>query len=137
MGNISATRIYIKVQRYTKRGPVYQARLGSTDGPVVVNSSLEPLFAASRALIVLGITGRVEMWDGELPYPRMSGDVAKLARLTVREDDKTPPTLCRWKPFLAATGKQKVAKSDPGLLEYPSRRVATNVPDRAVARGKL
>src|SRR5262245_1935592 len=130
------TRVYIKMQCYTQRGPVYQARLESPDGPLLVNTSLEPLFAASRALIALGITGKIEMWDGERPYPRMSGDISKLAKLTVREDGATPPTLCRWRPFPAARGEQKVAKHGSGVLGYPQRRLAKKPHDRAAARGE-
>ena len=125
-----------QLQRYTNRGPVYQARLDSPEGPLLVNSSLEPEFAASRVLVSRGITGRIEIWDSERPYPRTSGEIEKLAKLTVREDENTPPTLRAWMPFAVATGGPKSAKRGSGLPSTPKRRLSRNMRDRAPAKGR-
>src|SRR5262245_46803260 len=134
MSDLTMTRIYIKLQRHTNRGPVYKARLGSPEGPVLVNSSLEPIFAASRVLIGCGITGKIEMWDSVRPFPRMSGDIARLAKLTVREDSDTSPTLCRWRPFPTARGKQKAGFGMSMLLKHPRTETAKKPPDRAARK---
>jgi hypothetical protein len=89
------TKIYISKPRPGKREPVYTARLGSPNGPIIVESSGEPLLAASRAVLALGHIGRIEMWDAFLPYYRMCGDIETLAQLTLRngryEKYRPPP----------------------------------------------
>lgn len=87
-------RIYISAPRYGEREPVYTARLGSPTGPIIVESSGEPLLAASRAVLALGHVGRIEMWDAVLPTYRMYGDIEKLAQLTIRNGryEKYRPT---------------------------------------------
>jgi hypothetical protein len=58
------------------------------DGPRLLNSTKLPFLDGARALLNLGHTGALEMWDYERPYPRMRGDIEKAAKLTVREDDR-------------------------------------------------
>src|SRR5690242_10863323 len=79
----SPTRIYLELPlRYSSRGPRYSARLGRPDGELIVIDTLTPFFDSARALRPRGLTGRLEMWDSERPYPRMSGDIEALAKLT-------------------------------------------------------
>ena len=99
---LRTTRIYLDLppRLRRERSPGYTARLDSPDGPVLVEDcSSGVIYAAARALLAHGMRGRVEMWDSERPYPRLSGDIEKLAKWTIREDRKTGPKLARWKPF--------------------------------------
>jgi hypothetical protein len=79
------TRIFIDRARITARGASYEARLDSPFGPILVGLSPEPMFAACRALVAMGRSGPVEVYDAKRPFPRMSGDIATLAKLTVDE----------------------------------------------------
>jgi hypothetical protein len=92
------TRIYIDgLPRYTNRGARYVVRL--QDGPVLLTDAAEPLTDGARALVALGITGSVELWDAERPYPQISGDIERLAGITVKDDRKTSPRFAPWRPF--------------------------------------
>jgi hypothetical protein len=62
----------------------YQVTLEA--GAVLVWAARSPFYDGARALEAKGITGPFEMWDRERPYPRMLGDVATAAKLSVRED---------------------------------------------------
>ena len=55
----------------------------------------------------------------------------KVVMLTVREDRDTSPTLCRWKPFPGATGRQKPGFRTSRLLQYPRAEGAKKPQDRA------
>lgn len=83
----SDLRIYIEPRGHGARGPRYQVRMNKPDGMVIIDSTTEPLFDAARVLMSNGITGRLEMWDGTRPFPRMRGDIVKLAAKTVSEGD--------------------------------------------------
>ena len=63
-------------------------------------ASREP--TSARLLLFRGVTGRFEMWDAELPYPRMVGDIEAAAGLTVEEPDERGLQVRRWKPFPGA-----------------------------------
>lgn len=82
------TRIYINRVRITARGALYEARLDSPFGPTLIGLSPEPTLAACRALMAIGRRGHVEVWDAKRPFPRMAGDIATLAKLTVNERDR-------------------------------------------------
>jgi len=75
-------RIYIEEVKPAR----YRVRSLTPDGAVLIKSSRQPLLDACRALIEMGITGRVEMWDAVRPYARMSADIEKGAKLMCRED---------------------------------------------------
>jgi hypothetical protein len=110
----TVTRIYVECLPAGRRGLMYRARHGSPDGPVLVERSTEPLLAASRALMAMGITGAVEMWDVFRAFPRMKGDIEKLAKLTVREDKAA---FVRWKPFAVARSAEISTNAGAGLPE--------------------
>ncbi len=78
-------RAYIELRGYGARGPRYQVRMNRPDGMVIIESTTEPLFDAARALLSKGITGKLEMWDSTRAFPRMRGDIERLATLTVSE----------------------------------------------------
>ena len=116
---LPSTRVYIRELKISKRGPLYEARLGSPTGPILVESTLEPALAGSRALLARGITGRLEMWDGLRPFPRMIADIESAAALTVREDRGTSATFVRFKPLSPATGVRFSAET-PAQTSNPS-----------------
>lgn len=45
-----------------------------------------------------GHHGRLEMWDTVLPYVRLTADIDKAAKLTVREGDR-PPAFVKFESF--------------------------------------
>lgn len=106
---IEITRIFINEPRYTPECELYEVRLASLVGPVLVKATRVPLCDSARALLARGIRGRVELWDRQHPYPRMLGDIETLARLTVREDEVTSPRFVVWKPFSRSARKPKTA----------------------------
>ena len=64
---------------------VYEAHLNTPDGPVIAKSRNGIIYAAARALLAKGITGRLEQWaDGESNH-RLAGDIERLARWTLKE----------------------------------------------------
>jgi hypothetical protein len=81
-------RVYILRDRISKRGPLYTARFMSPDGEIVATNTLEPALAAARSLIARGYDpkSRLEMWDGQKPFPRLSGVLGVMARQTVKEE---------------------------------------------------
>ena len=61
-----------------------------TPGVLIVTGSTEPCLAACRALKEMGFSGRLEMWDTVLPYVRLTVDIGKAAKKTIREGDQLP-----------------------------------------------
>ena len=88
----------IYIQEIDRKGR-FRARRDSPDGPVIVVSSRQPLLDAARILKAEGATGKLEMWDVVRPYARMSGDIEKLAGLTIEETDRSGLQVRRWRPF--------------------------------------
>lgn len=88
-------RIY--VEELDRRGlfrATYRPRPGAES--VIVDSSRQPLLDAARYFKARGMTGTLEMWDDRRPYPRMSGDIDKLAGLTIKERDRSGLRVERW-----------------------------------------
>jgi hypothetical protein len=117
---MSGARIYVELLRVGARGPIYRARLGSPVGDVLVKRSTEPLLAGARVLVSQGVTGILELWDSQRPYPRLYGDIALLAKLSVKEDEKTSPTFRVWRPFPVAPSWSKSAVRAKKLALRPS-----------------
>lgn len=98
---ITPSRDSNKAPRYNSRGALYDV---TYDGRVIVTNAAEPCLAACRSLKEMGITGRLEMWDTVLPYVRLTADIDKAAKLTVREGDR-PPAFAKFESF-----SQRLAK---------------------------
>lgn len=97
---MTAARLYMEGPlRTTARGFLYAVRLGSAAGRVIVEATSEPFLAGCRWLKASGQTGKAELWDTSRPFPRMTGDIERAARLTVTETETVSATLARWKPF--------------------------------------
>lgn len=78
-------RIFIELRGYGAKGPRYRVRKNAPDGIVIIESTTEPLYDAARFLLAKGITGKVEMWDRVRAFPRMGGDIERLATMTVSD----------------------------------------------------
>lgn len=126
-----ATRLYVEGPRVTARGLTYRARIGSPSGPVIVEASSEPLLDGSRALLAKGISGPVELWDEVRPSPRLTGDIVRLASLTV---DENRGTFRRWMAFPVRRSGPKTAKRD--CRTFPYLKTETAVFDRHPYTGK-
>ena len=66
------------------------------DGKLLVDRSRDPECDAARALVAMGITGKLTMLDGKTGIPRIIIDIEKAAKLrTVEESVKG----LRFKPY--------------------------------------
>jgi len=68
----------------TNRGPLFDV---TYDGEHIARS-IQPFLDGARALTAKGLTGKLEMWDHELPHPRMRGTIEGAAKLTTFEPNK-------------------------------------------------
>jgi hypothetical protein len=59
-------------------------------GQLLVKKSRDPEFDAARALLVMGITGKLTMLDGKTGKPRTTIDIERAARLTTEEGPRGP-----------------------------------------------
>jgi hypothetical protein len=118
---MTITRIFISRVRITARGASYEARLDSPFGPILVGLSPEPMFAACRALVAMGRSRRVEVYDAKRPFPRMSGDIATLAKLTVDESRRGFRT---WTPFPVRGSGEISAGLEAGLSDAANTETA-------------
>ena len=69
-------------------------------GSILIESSRVPEFDACRALLALGITGKLEMWRPGKEWPDMQLDIEQGARLTVIETEDGGSPLRAWRPFV-------------------------------------
>jgi hypothetical protein len=70
----------------------------------------------------MGVRGQIEMWDSSRSYPRTRGDIAKLARLTVKGN--VSPRLVSWMPFPESRERPKTADQGSGVYECPNTKSA-------------
>ena len=69
------------------------------DGRLLVERSRDPEFDAARALAARGITGTLTLLDGKTGLPRLTLDIEKAAKLTVREDRRKGPLFVKYVPW--------------------------------------
>jgi hypothetical protein len=69
------------------------------DGELLVSRSTTPEFDAARALLAKGITGKLTLLDGKTGRPRLTLDIERCDKLTVREDRHRGPCFVQWKPM--------------------------------------
>jgi hypothetical protein len=113
-------RVFLQLPpRTSAKGLRYSVRLGSPHGELLVQDSLVPFCDAARVLLGRGVRGKTELWDAERPFPRMRGLIEELARLTVREDERTGPQFVLWRPFPAARERSKTADRSPKVSKHP------------------
>jgi len=68
-------------------------------GETIVSGSRIPEFDACRVLLARGLTGTLVLADAVTGKNRLSLDIERGAKLTVREDQNRAPRLAKWKPF--------------------------------------
>jgi hypothetical protein len=114
-------RVFISpVAGHCQRGPQYSV---SFEGQQIVATSVTPFLDAARALKARGLTGRLEMWDHERPYPRMRGDIEKAAGLRVKEGDESPK-FAPWVPFEGDALSRRPVSETTAIPEEAARVVA-------------
>jgi hypothetical protein len=77
---------------------------GTLDGELVLERSRDPECDLARVLLGRGITGMVDVHDGNTGKVRTQVNVEKLATCTVREDRAKGPMLVKWKPYSTVEG---------------------------------
>lgn len=113
------TRIYITCTGYGKRGPLYTARLGSAQGEVLVSNTIQPALDSARVLVRRGADplGILEMWDTDRPYPRLTGQLGRMAGQTIMErDNRSGPAFEKFKTFRDGTRRTAVATRSGGRV---------------------
>lgn len=70
------------------------------DGRILIEATRQPEFDACRALLALGITGRLETWRRNLPYRCTRLDIERAAKRTVIENANEGPRFAKWAPFV-------------------------------------
>jgi hypothetical protein len=71
----------------------------SFHGETIVSGSRTPEFDACRVLLARGLTGILILADAVTGKNRLSLDIERGAKLTVREGQNRAPRLAEWKPF--------------------------------------
>ena len=67
---------------------------------VIVSKSADPLHAACRAMMAIGLSGRVEFYrPGDLYPSLIVHDLDKAAMLRVVETEREGPVIQKWRPF--------------------------------------
>ncbi|WP_242218933.1 hypothetical protein [Shinella zoogloeoides] len=98
---ISTTKIVIKPVHLDKRGQNYSVSL---EAKTLITKTRNPTADACRRLVALGLSGRLEVWDDERPFPRMViPDISRAAKLTVAEGAAHGPRIVPYQPFLSST----------------------------------
>jgi hypothetical protein len=69
------------------------------NGETIVSNSRVPEFDACRVLLARSLTGTLVLADAVTGKNRLSLDIERGAKLTVREDQNRAPRLAKWKPF--------------------------------------
>jgi hypothetical protein len=107
-------RIWVEVLRhpdgcpkYSSRGLLYRSKLGAAEGPVLCERTFSPTLDTCRALIACGITGQFEIWHEGDRFARLTGDIANVAKLEVKEG---PVRFVWYEPLATA---QHVPESGP------------------------
>jgi hypothetical protein len=89
-------RITIEPVSLGERGRRYRVTYG---GSILIEGSRVPVLDACRALLALGITGRLEVWRPGKAWPDMQLEIEAGAKLTVIETEKEGPRFGWWRPF--------------------------------------
>lgn len=96
----SVLRIHIAPIHRTQRGQLYEVRLGSADGPLIVERSNDPEHAACRYLAGQGLKGRLEVWSTGRATPRMIiRCIERAAGKTARDDNRDGTVLAKYRPM--------------------------------------
>jgi hypothetical protein len=100
--------------KYSSRGQFYRTKLGSADGPVLCSRTITPTLDSCRALFGCGITGRFETWHESDSFVRLTGDIANVAKLEVKEG---PVRFVRYEPITTAEHVPQSRPDSPSLSD--------------------
>jgi hypothetical protein len=109
-------RIEIEPISLGDRGYRYRATYA---GDVLIESRRAVEFDACRALLAMGITGKLQVWRRGATFPAMTLDIEKAAGLTVVETETEGPRFTRWRPFSG----DRVADAPPSRAGSPSAAI--------------
>jgi hypothetical protein len=88
-------KIFIEPTKLGQKGQRYQVTF---EDEVILEDTSNPEYDACRVLLSRGITGRLETWRRNLPYPCLILDIEKAAKLTVRDNRFGVPVACKYSP---------------------------------------
>jgi len=77
------------------------------DGELIVTASADPECDLARALLMRGVTGTIALIDGKTGEHRVTVNIEKAAKLTVRDTAREGPRFVRWKPFDPGDGPHR------------------------------
>ena len=86
-------KILIEPFKAGHKGQHYQVTF---QDEVILDSTTNPELDACRVLLAKGITGRLETWRRDLPYPCMILDIEKAAKRSVRDNRFGTPVFCKF-----------------------------------------
>lgn len=93
----AALRVYIEPLSLGHRGQYYSV---SFEGQTLIAKTLRPSSDACRALVRLGCSGPLEIWDRERSYPRLVfHDLVKAAGLTISEGEHHGPRVIPYREW--------------------------------------
>jgi hypothetical protein len=87
-------------------------------GEIIVVSSRTAEMDAARVLLKRGITGLLTFLDAKTGKPRISVDIEKAAKLTIREDNRGMG-FAPWKPFPTTAVRPRTAEEPPVVPTMP------------------
>jgi hypothetical protein len=82
-------------------------------GNVIVESTRNPEFDACRALLTMGVTGRLEVWRIGSSAPDARLDIERGAKLTTEEGDRQTLRIVRWKPHTGEASRSVIISGRP------------------------
>ena len=90
-------QVFVRPKTRSAKRQYYEVIL---DGAVIVSKSADPVHAACRAMMAIGLSGRVEFYRPGDPYPSLIvHDLDKAAMLRVVETKRVGPVIKKWRPF--------------------------------------
>jgi hypothetical protein len=115
-------RILIKPITLGDRGQRY--RVTYLDS-IIVESTRNPEFDACRALLVLGVTGRLEIFRIDRSVPDAILDIERGAKLTTEEGDRQTLRIVRWKPHTGEASQSTIISGRPSSRTADRELAAT------------
>jgi hypothetical protein len=100
--------------KYSSRSRLYRTKVGDADGPVLCNRTITPTLDSCRALLACGITGRFETWHEGDSFARLTGDIANVAKLEVKEG---PVRFVRYEPVGTAESVPQARPDSPPVSD--------------------
>lgn len=90
-------KITITPKAINNKGHIYAVSFNRAE---IIAKTRNPELNACRWLATHGYRGRMEVWDTDRPYPRMTiNDIEKAATLTVSESDGQPLKFTKYRPM--------------------------------------